>query len=516
MKSQVQKVIRRIQVSVPFDPALLFAIGYFFVLLPSLGKNRLLGLDESMYANVALAAARDHHWMPMFFEGRFFWEKPPLALWLQSLSVWLFGPNETALRLCSAMAGAFCVYFTWRLGAYLGKSPWAGLVCAVLLGLQEHFILYCRIATTDMLLACCLLGLWWKLTKAFELSKEEDSPKELLTAGLWLAAAIWTKSWFGLILLPGIGIALWFCRPWPFFRSQFYTRFLLPGFLSLFSWIFLYLLVYGNSFWEWELHRNVMGRLYSGEFQHISHLGGNGYNFQFYADLVQKGLKFLWPLLPLGFFLWYREISLESREKKVSFGSITGCLFFFYYSFFILCFLATLINYLLPLAPLAALSVAFILRARDDFRVVAAGSLAFLLSILNGFTPDHFMTAKVMMAFGLCGLLALPAKWVFFKKIASLFCLPIIFLILAAGFTAQNYLRHPPDPNHAWVAAVLKYPARYRGEPLFFLGEHTDGRALEFYSDYNVKAISQMPPKRPKDALLFGNGNEAVFLPAQE
>jgi hypothetical protein len=87
--------------------------------------------------------------------------------------------------------------------------------------------------------------------------------------------------------------------------------------------------------------------------------------------------------------------------------------------------------------------------------------------------------------------------------------------LLAAVFPGfQDYLRHPPDPNHAWVAAVRIHPAKYRGEPLLFVGEEPDARALEFYSDYKVQAVSRFPVRRPAQALLFSHGNQAVFYPA--
>jgi 4-amino-4-deoxy-L-arabinose transferase-like glycosyltransferase len=75
-----------------FFPGTILAVVYFLALLPWLGKNRLLGLDESMYADIVLSEARDNHWWPMMFHGEPFWDKPPLIFWLQG------GDSQAARR----------------------------------------------------------------------------------------------------------------------------------------------------------------------------------------------------------------------------------------------------------------------------------------------------------------------------------------------------------------------------------------------------------------------------------
>ncbi len=345
------------------------ALGYFLVLLPDLGKNRLLGLDESMYANVALGEARDHHWLPMFFEGHFFWEKAPLVLWLQGFSLWLWGPHEAAVRIWSAVAGALCVYFIYQLGTRLGKSAGIGLTCALLMAVQEHFILYSRVATMDMPLVCCFMGLWWKLSQALDRSEKQKAPRELFMAGLWFAAAIGIKSWFGLAFLPAAGAALFFSRPWPFSVSQLWVRFFLPPLLVLGGWLTLYSWVYGKPFWDWEVGYNILQRLHGGGF---TSLGSFDAHSKFYAVLAQEGLAFFWPLLPLGFSLWIQEVWGGFRQKSILIPEMTGFVFFIYYLFFLLVLMATLINYLLPLVPVEAVSIAFILRPTQDSRVISA------------------------------------------------------------------------------------------------------------------------------------------------
>jgi 4-amino-4-deoxy-L-arabinose transferase-like glycosyltransferase len=486
---------------------ILISVVYFFLLLAWLGKNRLLGLDESAYACVVLGEARDHHWLPMFFEGNFSWDKPPLLLWLQGLAVWCCGPTETALRFWSAFAGAVSVYFTYRLGAALGRDKKAGMVCALVLALQEHFILYSRIATMDMGLVCCLLGLWWQVTKAFDPALESQAPRQLLGAGLWWGAAIWIKSWFGLVILPAVLLVLFFRNPRPFSWAQISIRLFLPVFLALTAWISLYLWVYGKPFWVWEWNTNVLSKVQMNRFSSPESLN---YRCEFYTVLVRLGLAFLWPFLPLSLGLWVKEVWRGSRKREFEPAAIIGCTFFFYYLLFLLTLMVTLINYILPLIPVTALSLSFLFRRPEEGRVRIAALLACLLCAFNGWADDQH-AALILTASLILGVLPfLPVSW---KLGSQWFYAAFALLLLANGIKAQHYLRYPPDPNHAWVAAVLAHPASYRGEPLLFLGDPTNARALEFYSDYQVKPIFQMPAQRPPEAILFSSQNEAVFFP---
>jgi len=361
-------------------PGTVLAVVYFLALLPWLGKNRLLGLDESMYADIVLSAARDHNWWPLIFHDQPFWDKPPLIFWLQGLTFKLMGANEFSLRVWSALAGALCVYFVTRLGAVLGKSLWAGLSCGLLMILQEHFILYSRAATLDMYLLSCLLGGWWHFTKAFNPPSKNQGNQELLYAGLWFMAAVAVKSWYGFVLAPAMILALGFCRPWPFSAKQVFVRLFLPSLLFMTAWVTCNIKMFGQPYLKWAWGYDLVGRASGGG---ISSLG---YHWQFYGVLIQEGMAFLWPLLPLCFFLWVREGWQQSKQGYFESTSIIGASFFFYYLFFILGFIATFINYLLPLVPLAALSTVFLFRFADDRRVALAAGLAALLGILNGFT----------------------------------------------------------------------------------------------------------------------------------
>src|SRR5665213_3173431 len=488
-------------------PGTVLALVYFLALLPWLGKNRLLGLDESMYADIVLSEARDNHWWPMMFHGQPFWDKPPLLFWFQGLTVKLFGANEFSLRVWSALAGALCVYFVTRLGVVLGKSLWAGLCSGLVLMLQEHFVLYSRAATLDMALLSCLLGAWWRLTKAFNPPDSKEANRELLYAGLWIMAAVAVKSWHGFVLVPALLLVLVFCRPWPFPAKRVFIRLFFPALLFMALWITCSILAFGLPYLKWAWGFDIVGRASAGSLNSLSRME---YHWEFYGVLAQEGMALFWPFLPLCFFLWVRDGWRQSSRHYFDATSIIGSSFFFYYLLFILVFIATFINYILPLVPVAALSVVFLFRFADDRRIALAAGLAALLGLLNGFAGDTYLQWVLSGSFMVCLLLALPSSWGVRKE--WMFVLLTLW-VLGCGYKTQDYWRHPPDPNRVWVLAVLTHPALYRGEPLYFVGEETDARALEFYSDYKIYPISKLPAERPDGALLFAYKRQVIYLP---
>ncbi len=491
-------------------PAPLLAVLYFFLLLLWLGKNRLLGLDESWYGDMALAEVKDGHWFPLYFQNHPFWDKPPLIPWLQGLSLYIGGPHETALRIWSALAASLSIYWVFRLGAAFGKSEKAGFVCALGLMLQPHCILSGRIATLDMPLVCCLLGFWWQWVLVFDPTRKKETPGHLLAAGLWLGLAIWVKSWFGLILLPAVLASLFFKRPWPFNPKQLWIRFFLPIGAALAAWLLLYGLTFGKAYFAWEWGSNLAGRLDKGGF---SSLDKQLRAFKFYALLTQQGLPYLWPLFPLGFALWGRELWTRIQISKKTWADSLGPVFFIYYSIFIIFFMTTLINYFLPLVPIAVLSLAFLVKAQSESKIRLATGLALLLGLLSGLSETQYLIEIFALSL-LVGLIPfLPETKKLSLKASWVYAFTAVW-ILGAGWKTQDYLRHPPDPNRVWAAAVLAHPAQRKGQPLLFLGEETDARALEFYSDYQVEPIDQLPPKRPEQAVLFSVDRQAVFLPA--
>ena len=503
--------------------AAVFAVLYPLVLLPFIGLNRLYGLDEAIYANTAMGALRDGHWMPFFLMGEPFIDKPPLGQWIQAAACLLFGPSEWSLRLPSALASGGVLYLVWRLAARLGRSESAGFFATGMVALSEHFILYSRIANLDMMLVLCILGAWWELLNAFSpvppaAGVPRESPQgHLLRLGFWTGAALLVKSLFAFVyILPAFLALRWsHHRPIPIRDILRYAG--IPVLAAFAGWYALYGAAYGKAFFKWELFTNVAFRIGTGAVGRI--FRGSDVDFhswQLYAELTKNGFAFLWPLLPMAFLAWAKEARTGVQRRRADLLLLGGFVILSAYLFLVIVLMRPLINYLLPLAPLAALSLAALWRKPACLKYSLLLSGAALLALANGFTRHAFTGWKMAAACALALLLlripdTKPHHWGRRMRRVAL-----VLLLAGSAAKALPYLLHPPDPNAKWAKAVLEHPAPTKGATLLFYGTPTDARSAQFYCDYRVTWTDKTPdPEGPRPAMLFEYQGKVHLVPSE-
>src|SRR3954462_1882430 len=88
------------------------AIKYFIIavvasllFLPFLGQVHLFDWDEINFAECAREMIVSKDYLRVQIDFQPFWEKPPLFIWLQVLSMKAFGINEFAARFPNAVCG---------------------------------------------------------------------------------------------------------------------------------------------------------------------------------------------------------------------------------------------------------------------------------------------------------------------------------------------------------------------------------------------------------------------------
>lgn len=123
----------------------------------------LTDLDEGFYASVAWEMRQSGDWRTPTLGGEPWFEKPPLLYWLMTLSMRVFGENEFALRLPSALFYALTILLiAWWGNRRLGQS--AGSWGALLFALAPLSLILARLAITDMtltfFLTLAVIALW--------------------------------------------------------------------------------------------------------------------------------------------------------------------------------------------------------------------------------------------------------------------------------------------------------------------------------------------------------------------
>lgn len=119
---------------------LIIIIASALLFIPFLGNVHLFDWDEINFAESAreMIATGDYLTVQINFQA--FWEKPPLFIWMQVLSMKIFGINEFAARFPNAIAGIATLLVLYNIGKEL-KNEQFGLLWAIVYGasILPHF-----------------------------------------------------------------------------------------------------------------------------------------------------------------------------------------------------------------------------------------------------------------------------------------------------------------------------------------------------------------------------------------
>jgi len=172
------------------------ALLFFF---PFLGSVHLFDWDEINFAECAREMLQTGNWMRPQIDFEAFWEKPPLFLWMQALSMKFFGVNEFAARLPNAFCGWATLLLVFHIGNRLHDRMFGWLWALAWLGsLLPH--LYFRSGIIDpwfnFFIFAGLYGFIEFRWRFFSHQKDQSfwvRYRHLLGGGFLLGLAILTK-----------------------------------------------------------------------------------------------------------------------------------------------------------------------------------------------------------------------------------------------------------------------------------------------------------------------------------
>ena len=236
------------------------------LLLPGLGLVPLFDWDELNFAESAREMAITNNWwyVQMGFEP--FWEKPPLAIVLQAISVKFFGDHTWVYRLPNAIAGIIAVNFVYHVGEFLGRRM-LGIFWSITTLCTFATFIYWKSAIIDPvfnLFIVLALWNWYRINRA-EIHGERSHIYYLL-AGLFIALATLSKGQAALIIF--LLIVVWitvYRGRWHDILTGKILIFLLPIILFVGGWAFSVYRLLGSSFFESFYH--YQKELVNGQFE---------------------------------------------------------------------------------------------------------------------------------------------------------------------------------------------------------------------------------------------------------
>jgi len=212
-------------------------------LLWQLGGTPLFDVDEGAFSAATREMLTSGDWGHTTLNGAPRFDKPIGIYWLQATSVHLFGLNEFALRLPSALS-------CWAMALALGYFAWqrwgerAGALAGVMTVTSLGYLAIGRAATADgllnLLLVLATLDMWRYA--------ESESRNALRRAYVWVALGLLVKGPVA-IVVPGAAFFVWCAtsRRW---------RLLVAALMDAWAWALL--IAIAVPWYAYALHRHGM------------------------------------------------------------------------------------------------------------------------------------------------------------------------------------------------------------------------------------------------------------------
>lgn len=320
--------------------AIIFVVISFYPLFAFLGTQTLRTWDESRVAASSYEMTKTKNPLVVTFDYKpDHWSvKPPLAIWIEALSIKIFGVNEAAVRIPSALAIMFLGVVIILLTGVIQK-PFLGFYSASVMICSKGLLYYHSGRSADYDALLCLFMISYLLL--FFVYTETKDKKYYKLFFIALILATLTKGVQALLPLPFLPIYV-------LFRKQFIS--LLKD-KSTYIGIGLFVLFVGGYYISRELsYGGYLKAVYENELRGRmltvieGHYGGNDY----YYNILQKDyFTYFLPLLPLAFLF---NFFIEDKQlKRYSLFAILNAILIFT----IITIVKTKIDwYNLPLIPL--------------------------------------------------------------------------------------------------------------------------------------------------------------------
>ncbi|MBV9242076.1 MAG: glycosyltransferase family 39 protein, partial [Acidobacteria bacterium] len=100
------------------------------VLFTTLQRGGLSGYDDAVYAEEGRQVLKTGNWTDVQFNGGVTYEYPPMFVWMEAASMSVFGINDAAAKLPSAVCGLLVVIVVYLIGCELFGAGLTAVVAA--------------------------------------------------------------------------------------------------------------------------------------------------------------------------------------------------------------------------------------------------------------------------------------------------------------------------------------------------------------------------------------------------
>lgn len=125
-----------------FVIALIIFSGFLFFY--RLDYNTLASWDEAWYAEISKQMVKTGDFIFMMWNGKPYYDHPPMGFWLMTLSYKVFGVSEFSTRFPSALMGVLTVVLIYKTAVELFGKKLTGFISALILGTSVWYVIRVR------------------------------------------------------------------------------------------------------------------------------------------------------------------------------------------------------------------------------------------------------------------------------------------------------------------------------------------------------------------------------------
>ena len=439
-------------------------------LLGGLGERRLANPDEGRYAEIAREMAASGDFVTPRLNGLNYFEMPPLQDWATAVSFKLFGENEFAARLYTALCALGSVMLMFFVGARLFDER-TGLLAAAVLIAAPYFAAMAGVVTLDM-----GLTFWMTLAVAAFLVAQHaphvaDSRRWMWVSAAGMAGAVLSKGLIG-VVFPAAVVFLYgvLHRDVSLLKRIPWVSGLVVFFALVSPW-FIWVSIENPEFARFFFIHEHVERFTTTTHRRVAPA------WYFLPILLAGLLPWALVLFPAALCAWSRPGHIVASDGAYTSTTFKPLRFVLIFTAFIFAFFSAsgskLPAYILPFFPVLALVIAVYLRDVPAKRLawltgpMLAAALAGAYAIsralvtreavafsgpLHGQMGQWLYIATAVLAVGAAAgfvLLLKSQKWVGIATIASA-------TVIAVGLIQIGYEKISPLQSGYAVAQVIK------------------------------------------------------------
>lgn len=416
---------------------------FFFTFVYGLGAYPLLDIDETRYVTMAKTMYNTKDFLTLYLNGDYFFEKPPLYFWLESLSFYLTGTvTEWSARLPIVLLSLMPAILLFNLCKKIKGIKFASITILVLFTSLEYIFLT-KIAILDSVLTSFVTSSVLCYFYTF-FCKENNKKYFWALSYIFSALAVLTKG------IPGVAIPMIIITASTIVFKTYKETFKYSWGLVLFllitlPWHIVMLKLHGQLFFDEYIIKHHILRFLGSEVIHRNQ------PFYFYI------LTLLWGLLPHTVVLFLqspKRIGIKfNPDDKYSKLIFLNCIATLSILIFFSLSKAKLITYILPIYPYTAVLLTHLwapIIKQKHLKIFL--SLIISISLISGFLTPYIY--KFDYSFGQNDLMK-------FAKIAKHNNLKISTYMTGRKYSLlyygnQKQVDFQIKENHEWLKNELK------------------------------------------------------------